>query len=106
MGSSKVSCQRPSNEFLVGTAEEEAVHQMMSCDIAISLQSKRSVVFSIVLQPNGMRMNKDYANGFKSSMDFMAYVNSSNPEGNDTLSDNRQQFGVRLQVKNNLNLRA
>ena len=96
----KISCLE-SDELL---DDDESV--LMSCQIGNPLQAKRSAVFSLVLQPNAARMNEDFADGSKDSLHFTIHVNSSSPESNATLGDNRKQIGVRLVVKNNLSTRA
>lgn len=97
---------------LCSSPSEESGQPVLRCEIGNPLAAYRTSKFTIVLQPSARlaRENADLAIAAglkaKSSLDFVLEVNSTNPEENVQLFDNRMEISLPIRVETDLAIRG
>lgn len=92
--------------------EDNGGPRTLRCDIGNPLPALRSSVFTIVLQPSARLARENAATAqaaglkVKSSLDFVLEVNSTNPEEQNQLNDNRVEFSLPIRVETDLSIRG
>lgn len=97
---------------LCSSPSDESGVPVLRCEIGNPLAAFRTSIFTIVLQPSARLARENAATAIasglkaKSTLDFLLEVNSTNPEENSQLFDNRMEISLPIRVETDLSIRG
>lgn len=106
------SNKETASAVLCSSPSEDSGQPVLRCEIGNPLPAYKTIVFTIVLQPSARLARENaaiaIASGLraKSSLDFVLEVNSTNPEENNQLFDNRLEISLPIRVETDLSIRG